>query len=541
MSAYRLHQQFIRLWQCYQGQSQQITLDELAVLLGCSRRHMRSLLTAMQQQGWLSWQAAAGRGRRSWLNFHYSGISSRPQQLAELLEQDKIDQLRQQLDAEQLLRLLCDHTGYAWLHRLPVLRLLTSTALENLLPGSALNSLERHVVHQVFSGLLRADPLTGDPQPAIAYHWHAISPVHWRFRLRPEIRFHHGRVLDSEDLVNSLQRLSTLAQGAHIQRVQAHDQYTLDIYLHHSDRWLPWLLCSDIAVILPKEWVSMADFSRLPVGCGAYQVIRNTPSSLTLQAFANYFGYRALIDKVSIWSYPAGNEYGVRLRDSDCYADDNSIYGDAKTAGLMACYYLLFDQRQALMCDATCRAWLSQVLSPAVLLGYLPPAWQRLWQIAWHLLPGYRIPGTAPPAAVARPADLQRLTLTFCRDNTDFHLLSQSIATILAQHQVTLECQPVTFACAHQGEITSDIWLNELPLSPPVDFSAFFSLWQTPLLHHCLPTDWQKDASRWQAGTLNVAQWYQQYQSDLLPLFHHPFMPSGWRDFQTTMPPGLLR
>ena len=71
MPSGRLQQQFIRLWQCCEGQSQETTLNELAELLNCSRRHMRTLLNTMQQQGWLNWEAEAGRGKRSRLTFLY--------------------------------------------------------------------------------------------------------------------------------------------------------------------------------------------------------------------------------------------------------------------------------------------------------------------------------------------------------------------------------------------------------------------------------------------------------------------------------------
>ena len=47
MPSSRLQQQFIRLWQCCDGHSQETTLNELAALLNCSRRHMRTLLNTM--------------------------------------------------------------------------------------------------------------------------------------------------------------------------------------------------------------------------------------------------------------------------------------------------------------------------------------------------------------------------------------------------------------------------------------------------------------------------------------------------------------
>lgn len=48
MSTSRLQQQFIRLWQRYNGQSTETTLQALAEVLNCSRRHVRSLLGKMQ-------------------------------------------------------------------------------------------------------------------------------------------------------------------------------------------------------------------------------------------------------------------------------------------------------------------------------------------------------------------------------------------------------------------------------------------------------------------------------------------------------------
>ncbi|MNV25089.1 HTH-type transcriptional regulator SgrR [compost metagenome] len=86
MPSGRLQQQFIRLWQCCEGQPKETTLSELAELLNCSRRHMRTLLNTMQQQGWLSWEAEAGRGKRSRLTFLYTGLALQQQRAEDLLE-----------------------------------------------------------------------------------------------------------------------------------------------------------------------------------------------------------------------------------------------------------------------------------------------------------------------------------------------------------------------------------------------------------------------------------------------------------------------
>ena len=75
MPSSRLQQQFIRLWQCCDGRSQQTTLNELAEMLNCSRRHMRTLLNLMEARGWLAWESEAWRGKRSRLTFLYTGLA----------------------------------------------------------------------------------------------------------------------------------------------------------------------------------------------------------------------------------------------------------------------------------------------------------------------------------------------------------------------------------------------------------------------------------------------------------------------------------
>ncbi len=64
MSSGRLQQQFIRLWQCCDGKSQETTLNELAEMLSCSRRHMRTLLNMMESRGWLT-SGSGGRPRQA--------------------------------------------------------------------------------------------------------------------------------------------------------------------------------------------------------------------------------------------------------------------------------------------------------------------------------------------------------------------------------------------------------------------------------------------------------------------------------------------
>ncbi len=56
----------------------------------------------------------------------------------------------------------------------------------------------------------------GELEADIAHHWQQISPLHWRFFLRPGVHFHHGRELEMDDVIASLKRINTLPLYSHI-------------------------------------------------------------------------------------------------------------------------------------------------------------------------------------------------------------------------------------------------------------------------------------------------------------------------------------
>ena len=386
MSSARLQQQFIRLWQCCDGKPQETTLNELAELLNCSRRHMRTLLNAMQQKGWLTWDAEAGRGKRSKLAFLYTGLALQQQRAEDLLEQDRIDQLVQIVgDKAAVRQMLISHLGRSFRQGRHILRILYYRPLKNLLPGSALRRSETHIVRQIFSGLTRINEENGEIEADIAHHWQQIGPLHWRFFLRPGIHFHHGRELDMLDVISSLQRINTLPLYSHITRIESPTAWTLDLHLAQPDRWLPWLMGSVAAMILPREWPSMNNFSSRPVGTGPYAVVRNNNNQLKIHAFDDYFGYRALIDEVNFWVLPdLGDELssGVHL-ESSAEGEEKAVESRLEEG----CYYLLYDQRSPRGALPQVKSWLSHVLSPVNLLWRASEQHQRYWFPAYGLLP----------------------------------------------------------------------------------------------------------------------------------------------------------
>lgn len=529
MPSGRLQQQFIRLWQCCEGQSQETTLNELADLLNCSRRHMRTLLNTMQQQGWLSWEAEAGRGKRSRLTFLYTGLALQQQRAEDLLEQDRIDQLVQLVgDKAAVRQMLVSHLGRSFRQGRHILRVLYYRPMKNLLPGTALRRSETHMARQIFSGLTRINEENGELEADIAHHWQQLSPCHWRFFLRPGIHFHHGRELDMRDVIASLERARKLPLYSHISRVHSPTAWTLDIELSQQDKWLPWLLGYVPSMILPAEWESLNNFANLPIGTGPYSVSRNNNNQLKIRAFDDYFGYRALIDEVNVWVLPDLNE------DLSC-----GLTLEGPTTGEKAvesrleegCYYLLFDSRTHRGANQAVRQWVSHVLSPSNLIYHAEEQYQTYWFPAYGLLPRWH---HARPAHCDRPAGLESITLTYYREHVEHRFIAGIMARLLAAEGVTLEIREVDYDEWHRGEIVSDIWLNSANFTLPLDFSLFSHLYEIPLIQHCINRDWQQDAAQWRAGDMNLAVWCQQLLAEqaIVPLIHHWLMIQGQRSMR---------
>ncbi|MBK0649281.1 HTH-type transcriptional regulator SgrR [Klebsiella aerogenes] len=529
MPSSRLQQQFIRLWQCCDGRSQQTTLNELAEMLSCSRRHMRTLLNLMEARGWLAWESEAGRGKRSRLTFLYTGLALQQQRAEDLLEQDRIDQLVQLVgDKTAVRQMLISHLGRSFRQGRHILRVLYYRPMKNLLPGSALRRSETHIARQIFSALTRVNEENGELEADIAHHWQQISPNHWRFFLRPGIHFHHGRELEMADVISSLQRSSELPLFSHIERIVSPTAWTLDIHLSQPDRWLPWLLGQVPAMALPQEWRTMENFSSMPIGTGPYAVARNNQNQLKIHAFEEYFGYRALIDEVNVWVLPEISEEpngGLTLQGN---TESEKAVESRLEEG---CYYLLFDSRSPLGGNDDVRRWLSYLFQPANLLYHAGEHYQGNWFPAYGLLPRWH---HARSHACEKPAGLESVTLTYYRDHVEHRVIGGIMRALLAEHQVRLNIQELEYDDWHRGETVSDIWLHSVNFTLPIDFSLFAYLYEVPLMHHCIPIDWEADANRWRAGEFNPATWSQQLleKQHIVPLIHHWLMIQGQRSMR---------
>jgi peptide/nickel transport system substrate-binding protein len=127
------------------------------------------------------------------------------------------------------------------------------------------NSLDPHalallyqsrVVTQIYEGLVNRDR-DFRLEPALATSWQAIDAKTWRFKLRPNVRFHDGSSFGADDVVFSIGRaLAKTSQRANQLRgvtgVRKVDALTVDILLAAPDAVLPeklWLIA-----MMSRSW-----------------------------------------------------------------------------------------------------------------------------------------------------------------------------------------------------------------------------------------------------------------------------------------------
>lgn len=114
--------------------------------------------------------------------------------------------------------------------------------------------------------------------PALAESWETLSPTHWRFHLRKNVKFHNGDPFTADDVLFSAQRvraqgsnfLSNVPPDAKFVKV---DDYTVDVMLDSPNpilisQWDGWF-------IMDKKW------------CEEHDTVTPTPASATTPSYAS--------------------------------------------------------------------------------------------------------------------------------------------------------------------------------------------------------------------------------------------------------------
>lgn len=114
------------------------------------------------------------------------------------------------------------------------------------------------IVTQVYEGLVNRDK-EFKLEPSLAVSWQALDATTWRFKLRPNVRFHDGAPFTADDAIFSIERAKaptsqrrfTLGSVKSVRKV---DELTIDIVLDSPDAVLPEKLY--LVFMMSKAWAA---------------------------------------------------------------------------------------------------------------------------------------------------------------------------------------------------------------------------------------------------------------------------------------------
>lgn len=184
--------------------------------------------------------------------------------------------------------------------------------VETMDPHGSTNIQCFTVWHHIFDGLT-AQTAQSELVPALAESWEIMDETRWRFKLRPDVAFHDGEPLTSEDVKFSLERIidpETRSPQAFLwsslDRVETPDELTADIVLKAPNAAL--LNNLSITAILPAKAAGNADFFKKPAGTGPFKLDDWTRGAgLSASAYDKYWGDKPHVDTVDFRILPAAS------------------------------------------------------------------------------------------------------------------------------------------------------------------------------------------------------------------------------------------
>lgn len=143
--------------------------------------------------------------------------------------------------------------------------------------------------------LFKADPETLEVVPDLCESYEQTSDTEYIFKLREGVYFHHGKELEAEDVVASIENAKTMPASSNYTSMMASeevvDKYTVKITLTAPYSNLLYDLAYHFNYILPSDLIESGhDFATQPVGTGPYKFVSwERGSSITFEKNDNYW------------------------------------------------------------------------------------------------------------------------------------------------------------------------------------------------------------------------------------------------------------
>ncbi|MFD1416926.1 ABC transporter substrate-binding protein [Oceanobacillus jeddahense] len=294
------------------------TITELAAVFQCSERHTKTIIHYLMDEQWITWQVSRGRGRKPIITLHFKNDDILLERAKELVQkknyQKSFTVIHQASNAYQeafriwfqqqlgITQVQVDKEKHLDVLRYPFYPV--SLCLD---PLHAKSRHDTHMIQQIFECLLTYHSETNTLEPRIAHYWESKNGKQWIFYLRKNVPFHHGRMVDANDIKSTLLRFNKEhIFRINIRNIEIINSTTLIFHLNKIDYLFPRLLADIRSAIVPIDVIenSGENFSTKPVGSGPFQLTSYNDKRIQLDRFENYYGLSPWLDRVEIITTP---------------------------------------------------------------------------------------------------------------------------------------------------------------------------------------------------------------------------------------------
>lgn len=169
------------------------------------------------------------------------------------------------------------------------------------------NVITRKYINNIYEPLVKFDR-DFNIDTSVALSWGKLDDYTWDFKLRPDVYFHNGSLLDADDVVYSItyakENQSSGLQGllSGIVNVEKTEENRVQIVTAKPDPLLINRLAN--VYIFPDQYTSFDS----PVGTGAYAVTKMESDYLKLDRFDDYWGAVPYFESVYLRYLPDPDE-----------------------------------------------------------------------------------------------------------------------------------------------------------------------------------------------------------------------------------------
>jgi ABC-type transport system substrate-binding protein len=187
------------------------------------------------------------------------------------------------------------------------------------------------ILFSMYESLVRRDR-SGSYSPALAESWTLESDARtWTFRLRPDVSFHNGDILEGGDIVETLERVRDPEMGGELGTQGVYSSYLdgaeIAVLDKHTVRIVmaePMADLLDLIVDLPI--VPQSALAGLPdkaIGSGPYRLVEAGDDLVVMEAFDHYWAGRPEASEVHWRAVPE-----AQRRVANLVANDADIVSD---------------------------------------------------------------------------------------------------------------------------------------------------------------------------------------------------------------------